>query len=152
MVATACATRQVRLEYAREETDALTDAVWDKNLQAARAALAKGGDPNYLYQGTTPLFFKALRLGTDWAEAFADAGVDINLQDWKKNTALIAMVDQRNHEAMRWLIRRDADLNHRSFHGHTALLLAYIHQDATSIAMLKKAGRKRRYLHAFGFG
>jgi ankyrin repeat protein len=69
-------------------------------------------------------------------------GVDINLQDWKKNTALIAMTDQRNQEAMRWLIRRDADLNHRSFHGHTALLLAYIHQDITSIAMLKKAGAK----------
>ena len=138
----ACASRQVRREYVREQTDALTDAVWDKNLQAATEALAQGGDPNYLFQGTTPLFFKALKHGTLWAEAFADAGVDINLKDWKKNTALIAMTDQRNHEAMRWLIRHDADLDYRSFHGHTALLLAYIHEDTTSITMLKKTGAK----------
>jgi len=138
----ACASKQVKREYVETETDNLTEAVMDQNLDKARAALAKGGDPNYLFRGTTPLFFRALRHGLPWAEAFADAGVDVNLHDWKKNTALIAMVDQRNHEAMRWLIRRDADLNHRSFHGHTALLLAYIHDDATSIAMLKKAGAK----------
>ena len=52
------------------------------------------------------------------------------------------MTDQRNHEAMRWLIRHDADLDYRSFHGHTALLLAYIHEDTTSITMLKKTGAK----------
>jgi ankyrin repeat protein len=145
LLAVACKSapaKRTRSDSPHHETEKLREALYAKDFNAARAALAANANPNESYTKNEPWLFVALEHGLDWAELFYENGADLENRNSSGFTALLAMTDNRKHDTMRWLLKHGADANHVGKGGFTALLLAYIHDDALAVKILKDAGAR----------
>lgn len=145
LLAVACKsapTMRTRSGSPHQETEKLREALYAKDFNAARAALAANANPNESYPENKPWLFIALEHGLDWAELFYENGADLETRNSSGFTALLALTDNRKHDTMRWLLKHGADANHVGNGGFTALLLAYIHDDALAVKILKDAGAR----------
>ncbi len=119
------------------ESEKLITALETKDFAAAKAALKAKANPNEEYHFNRPWLFIALEHGFDWGELFYDNGADLDRHDYSGSSALLLMTDQRKYETMRWLLKRGANPNKPGIRGYSPLLLAYIHEDETSLKLLR---------------
>ena len=69
-------------------------------------------------------------------------GADINLQDERGNTALMAAVKTGDIDIVKFLLHAKANVNLRTKHGNTALKITRKIGYTKIVELLKKAGAK----------
>ena len=118
------------------------------NLHAAAAAnstaclaafLAAGADPNQFNEdGATPLYCTALSGSLDTMQALlAEQGININIgSKVSKNSPLMRAAHESNVEAVKLLLERGADVEHKSVFGLSALVCA-VSANSTAIKCVR---------------
>ncbi len=125
---------------ARPGITALSLALSDFNLEAARLLVAKGANVNARnLQAQTPLLevleraFRRWDMGGDdpppppyppCAKLLIEAGADVNARDWKGTFALYRAAQLGDAETVHLLLDRGAEVNARTTGGFTPLFVA----------------------------
>ena len=133
----------------------LVDAVRADNLQAARAALSRGADPDQLSNLLTLPTIAAIRGNGDMLELLLEAGADPDASSLAHGVSTLSAA-VRSCKAgtgiVRTLIDAKADLESRSGDGLTPVMLA-IQEERVDIAlMLLDAGADVNALNPWGEG
>lgn len=110
--------------------EALYAASSESNVTAVRAALAKGGDPNYLKHDRSILSWSAQNGNAEVVQALLEGKPKLNELDSIGFTPLMWAADRGNTEIVKVLLKAGADPNVVNKDGATALIFATNHSPA----------------------
>jgi ankyrin repeat protein len=131
-----------KLEARNAGLTSLAFAVYSGNLETAQFLVAKGarldaaGDYDH-----SPLHCAIEEKRFDVAKWLLRRGADPNLQNWRRSTALMEAVD--NRDLVRFLIRMGADVNVKQNQGQTALSYAILDKNLESVRLLLAHGARQ---------
>ena len=77
-----------------------------------------------------------------WCSFFLDKGADVNAEDLRGYTALMAASDTGQLKAVKVLVDKGADINAEDVNGRTALFQASKYGDKQVVDFLKARGAK----------
>ncbi|OGK10458.1 MAG: hypothetical protein A2W80_13685, partial [Candidatus Riflebacteria bacterium GWC2_50_8] len=141
--------RQGNKEYTLddEKHTALWVAVDNSRLSAAKILLQHGASPNYAHPKSESPWALAVRRGnTDFAEAFASAGVDIDFADKSGDTALHFAARGLHVDLIELLLRLKAAPGACNNLGRTPLMEAILQNEY--LAIQAKIDERRREINA----
>ena len=104
--------------------DPLTEAVLYQDPEQVAALLAKGADPNTVFNGRSALGWAAQADSLDIVQRLVAAGAGLDAVDGVGHTPLMRAAETRKLEIVRFLIEKGADVNAADGEGNTILLKA----------------------------
>ena len=120
------------------------------NMELAKFLIQKGANANLMtgqrVRSISPIYAALVSGKPEMVELIAARGVDVELRDPDGNTVLMAISKHPYPAAVRWLIKRGADVNARmpsrgpSDGGHTALHYAAYQGREETVKLLLAAG------------
>jgi uncharacterized protein len=131
----------------------LFECVFENNLEALRAGLAQGGDPNERdEEERTPLIHAAIDNNLEVAKLLLDSGAQVDAQDDLGNSALHYAAQEHHLEMASLLIGCGARIDIQDLHGNTPLWRAVFNSRGRGelITMLLKAGGDRNHRNKYG--
>lgn len=137
------------IDQGADVTHGLLTALPHAELEMVKLLVKQGAGINTRdYYDKTPLILEA----ENWAEAdpavvrhLLEHGADINAQDDKGRSALLAVAERGNAAVARVLLEKGADVALRNREGKTAWRLAAQRGDRTMMELLEKSGAGRDY-------
>lgn len=116
----------------------LLDSINDNNIEAVTLLLAYGADPNFVYQGFTPLIVAAGQGHQLILMTLIEAGADVNKIEL--STPLIRAIVNGHAEIVDELIKQGADVNITPPDGYSPLNEAEYYGNAEIIHLLQQEG------------
>lgn len=124
----------------KDGATALFIATCEQQVDAVKALLELGADPNISGDGLTALHAAAERDYADIIDALLDAGANVNAQDKMGVTSAYMAVHFNKLGALKQLLKRGADVNMRQNDSMTPLMLAAQEGFGAIVTVLVKAG------------
>ncbi len=121
----------VTLRADQAANEALYAASSEANVAGVRAALAKGGDPNYLKHDRSIFLWSAQNGNAEVVEALLEGKPKLNEVDPIGHTPLMRAADMGHAAVAKVLLRAGADPNVATDDGSTALIFAVRYSPAT---------------------
>lgn len=118
----------------------LVDSTYNNNLEAVKLLLEYGADPNYEYEGFTPLIVAADEGYNEILITLIEAGADVNQTGW--STPLIRAIVSGHTDIVEELIKHGADVNLMPTDGYSPLNEAEYYGNTEIINLLIQAGAK----------
>lgn len=126
------------LEKANPASEALLDAITERNIARVREAIEAGADLNYRFgEGWSYLDYAAQKYPDGFLEAvqlLVEAGADVNTRNGDGSTPLFSA----QPEVVDYLVSHGADVNLRSKNGDTAIFSAIMNSRFELIEQLAK--------------
>ncbi|KAK8054800.1 hypothetical protein PG993_000027 [Apiospora rasikravindrae] len=123
---------------------ALDEAVKSRRLEIAEMVLATGADPNIMVNKQSPLITAIDNGDIQMVNLLLDNGADIDLQvkdEWSTGkTALAIAASRENHEVLRALLQRGAQVNCEDPGVWSPLYLAVFHGHLENVKILLEHG------------
>ncbi len=122
---------------AHGNASALTDAIKQKHVEAARLLLEAGADPNKPVEDSRCALHFAASLGNlELVQLLLRAGADVNARDWWGATPLHLTADAGSIEIARALIKAGAELNVQlKLDRLTPLMMAALHPECFKLLL-----------------
>ena len=115
----------------QDQNRLLERALWDRNINGVRSAIANGANINYRYTfNSTPLILACQQLNEklpdfEIAKFLIDRGADVNLRNDLNSTALTLAASNNQTAIVKYLVEHGASINVRDNNGKAAVNYAY---------------------------
>ncbi len=129
--------------HAMDISQKLTRAIWQGNIQEARALISAGAyvdvQDQYQYSGHTLLTWSARQGYKDIVRLLLSHGANSSVQNKWGHTALMEAANWNHEDIVEILLKAKADVNAQAY-GDSALRFAVMHCYTDVVVLLLKAG------------